>query len=422
MTYSGDFLGQLDELPEEDVEGIYGSAAEDEDAPVALFATQRSFDPWHLPVKQMVRDQQWAALTSRLIKELGFPPVLQYFTLPGRDLFDVRVLADVCSPHGIKIEYFGFDVGISNFDDPDVQEQPESNPRATATTAESALRQAGRITDNAVILPDRLEDIAMARSHASEQLSRKAPFDIVNMDACDHLAYKPRGRERNTFDALRALLSHQMDSKRPWLLFITTRVAPDLLGDPGIEFQRAVISNLKLSPDGFGSALASAIGAQLEVVSSALATAWGSHDTDFLKLYSIGVGKFLLQFFHAQPNHPAKVELASAYAYRVHAVDPDMLALAFRITPEQKRVYEPVVGGAAVIPNLEPERAIQVCSKAQRLWDLDLALQESTLLESVMTRTEALMRSANYDIGEWKQFVETHSRRLLTPGPSTAPG
>ena len=359
---------ESDEEAQDDILAIYGRP---ESYPVDLAQAveqRRSFRPWHHPVKQIVRVRQWAALTKRLLETRphGNPRFLRYFTLPGPDLLDVRVLADVCDPLGIRIEYFGFDAGTSNpADDADLAEDQSAD--ANWVTAESSLLQAGRITPDAVIYTDRLEDIAVPDSHAAMQLRQRPAFDVVNIDACDHLAYAPKGRTRNTFDALNALLQHQMGAKSPWLLFITTRAVPSLLGQPGIQFQAAITQNLCVPQGTFGASLAACLDVDESKLAAELNSIWGKQDARFLKLYSVGLGKFLLQFFHAQPNLPANVELASIYAYRVHCEEPDMLALAFRITPDAPRVFPPNVGGAVAVPALEPARATKVATQARKL-------------------------------------------------------
>ena len=320
---------------------------------------------------------------------------------------------------GVRIEYFGFDVGAEPQTSPDLE---GTYSKGAWINAESALRQAGRITADALILPDRLEDLALDHSQASSQLRQRATFDVINIDACDHLAYRPRGRQHNTFDALQALLKHQMTSKAPWLLFMTTRATPDLLGEPGLSFQTAVNQNILQVLGDFCEKLADCIGADPGKLASALTDVWGKHDVKFLKLYSIGLGKFLLQFFHMQPNLPADVELASCYAYRVHSDEPDMLALAFRITPGPTRVFRPGVGGAAVVPNLEPARAARIASQATKLQDLDSALSaEPEVRKEAVDGTETLLASANYDVTAWKQWLANRQRRPMVIEDTTLP-
>jgi len=411
MTSPADEGSGTDELPEEDLLATYGSSPATTEQVIESIERKTDFRPWHHPVKQIVRARQWAALTKKLIEARPQGGTrLRYFTLPGPDLLDVRVLADVCAPLDVQIEYFGFDVGA------ETQEEPAAEGRFAQgawINAESALRQAGRVTADALILPDRLEDLAVEESQASSQLRQRSTFDVINIDACDHLAYLPKGRPHNTFDALKALLKHQMSSRTSWLLFITTRAEPALLGDPGISFQMAITQNLGMQGD-FGAKLADCIGADAAKLGSALASTWSLHDSNFLKLYAVGLGKFLLQFFHMQPNLPANVELASAYAYRVHAQEPDMLALAFRITPDPPRVFPPNIGGAAIVPDLEPARASRVASQAAKLQDLDHALEvELDIRSEAVGGTEALLGSAHYDVTAWRDWLANHERRPM---------
>ncbi|MGH3428831.1 MAG: PP_RS20740 family protein, partial [Terriglobales bacterium] len=394
----------------DDILATYGDGLGTQPEPVPAIVPKKSaFLAWHHPVKQVVRDHQWAALTRRLIEERAERrALLRYFTLPGSDLLDVRVLAEVCAPLGVRIEYFGFNASAVGAEKAEIAE-------GAWVTPESALRQADRITDNAIIMPDRLEDIAVERSQAAGQLRLRGSFDVVNIDACDHLAFCPPGRERSTFDALNALLTHQITAEHPWLLFVTTRVEPALLGRPGERFQHAVSENLtRLGTPEFGAALARALEADASVLAAAVAQAWGTRGLRFLKLYAIGLGKFLLQFFHAQRNFPARVELASAYAYRVHGETPDMLALAFRVIPEGRQALTPNVGGAAAVPLLEPRRAAYIAERAERLQDLDGELAaDAGLFDAAVRNTAALLSLANYDVGAWCEWLAAHPERAL---------
>jgi hypothetical protein len=399
-----------DELSDEDLELVYGSQPGTEDEIDAATNRRKAFKPWHHPVKQIVRRRQWVEQTLRLIRNRGDESqTLRYFTLPGVDLLDVRVLAEFCNPLGVKIDYFGFNNGQ------DAAVGGDGTQRAGESfNAESTLRQAGRISETALILPDRLEDLAIDSSQAAAQLRQRSTFDVINIDACAHLAFQPAGRTHTTFDALRALLRHQMTSRTQWLLFITTRARPDLLGTPGDQFRSAITANLEMHSD-FAEALATSLNADPANLATSLASAWGNHDTNFLKLYCIGLGKFLLQFFHMQPNLPANVELASCYSYRVYNGEPDMLAVAFRITPDPPRVFDPGTGGTAFVEDLEPARAIRVATRAQNLWDLDAALSdEDDVRVEAVNGTVALLSAANYNLEAWRDWLESHPQRPMS--------
>lgn len=404
---------------EEDILAIYGDPVPEEQNEINLLTRRREFRPWHHPVKQIVRTYQWEALARKLLqnRDMENCDVLRYFTLPGADLLDVRVLAKACEPFRVRIEYFGFDSGSatrlpSESSGENGVDSQESSARWVS--AESVLLQSGLITPNAVIYSDRLEDIAVEDSHAAMQLSQRAAFDIINIDACDHLAYCPKGRDRSMFHALEALLKHQMRARTPWLLFITTRADPELLGEPGMIFQEAIAQNLRVPGSNFGDALATCLEADEGRLFSELASIWTKQDARFLKLYSVGLSKYLLQFFHAQPSLPSNVELVSVYSYRVYTEEPDMLALAFRITPDGPRFFSPSTGGAAIVPPLEAKRAVYVPNQAKKIQDIDLALEsEDSVREAAVNGTRDLLGSANYDVEEWGKWLENHEKRPM---------
>lgn len=387
---------------EDELAGVFGEdlGAAVEARPVARIR-KREFLPWHHPVKQIVRRQQWAELTGRLVRDRRAPrPKLQYFTLPGADLLDVQVLAEVCQPESVEIEYLGFNTAIA------------AGGPAPWAEIEASLRQAGLVSAGAQILSDRLEDIAKENSLAANALAWRPPFDVLNIDACDHLAFCPGNRDSNTFDAVKALLKHQINAREEWLLFITTRVDPELMGEPGEALKTAVNDNLQHPVRGFGEALALALEANEAEIERAVADAWGTKSEVFLRMYSIGLGKFLLQFFHAQPNHPANVELASACAYRVHDDVPDMLSLAFRITPDPARVFEPAVQQIAPANELEPLRACRLAQRAIRLRDLDRELAAGgNHIGIAVQETISLLSRSGYEIAEYRNWLANHDRR-----------
>ena len=398
---------EQDDLPEEDRALISSDAA-----PATLYgsAVGKPFAPWHHPVKQIVREQQWAELTRKLIGERQFPSdILRYFTLPGPDLFDIRVLSDVCVQSNIKIEYFGFlDGGASG------EEDDDGSPRAPWASAEAALRQSGRITANSEIAGDRLEDIAIERSKARSSLNQRQTFDVINLDGCGYLAHQPKNRTVCTFDALRALLAHQSKATSPWLLFLTTRADAQMLGTPGAHLQNAILQNLTDWPDSFGCQLAETMGWPFDTVASSITTAWSSSGMSFMQIFTLGVSKFLLKHFHQQRELQADVRLKSSYVYRVKGEDVDMAALAFLISPDPAPPPTRVAGGGAPQTNPEPGRACSIVRRIGRVWNIDEAIQnDSDLKARAVSGTEALLKIRNYDIVLWREWVTGHEIRPL---------
>jgi hypothetical protein len=394
------------------LEAVYGEATEEVSSLIGS-AARRSYAPWHHPVKQIVRDLQWSELAVKLLAEHRTErqrDILKYFTLPGADLLDVRVLAEATRQFGTKIEYFGFDVGFSAGEDIDQE-------RGAYFAAESALRQSGKITDQAFIATDYLEDIALNGTVAADRLKHRGVFDIINIDACSHLAYASEGRKTSIFNAVEKLLAHQLKADHPWLLFLTTRANVDRLGAPATAFQSAIHKNIEAHKDEFASPFAECIGANLATLASDMQGCWTTQNLQFLKLFLIGFGKYLLQFFHAQQNLPAKLELVSAFAYKVSSDEPDMLSLAFRVSPEGVRVNAGSAGGAQVIPQLELAHALKLVRRAARLWDLDQAIAEDdTLRQEAVQATERLLEAANYDIPGWREWLRTLPVRPMELG------
>lgn len=401
------------DLDEDDIASlVYGN--DDIGTAITRLTKKRGFAPWHHPVKQIVRDYQWGDAAKRLLKKNRAEDqrgTLRYFTLPGVDLLDVRQLAKSTQHYGSRIEYFGFNSGWKL--DADINDTGSSS--GAYLSAESALRQAGTITDTSVVWPDRLEDIARSRSTAANRLQQQAAFDIVNIDACDHLGYASEGREHTLFDAMETLLAHQLRAGKTWLLFITTRVDPQLLGAPAEKLRDAIAKNLELHPNDFGDALANCVGVDRATLESELENVWASHDDRLLKLFVLALGKHLLQFYYAQPNFTNRVELISAFAYRVHGDAPDMLSMAFRVTPEGMRILPAAAAPVVKLEQVELAEAQAIAEKAQEMWDLDgeTGIQNSDVAKDALDGTEILLNEANYDIDEWKEWLRTHQNRPM---------
>ncbi len=402
------------ELAEDDFTSrVYGDA--DTSAIASVQSKKRGFAPWHHPVKQIVRDYQWGDAAKRLLSQgrsVEQRGVLRYFTLPGADLLDVRQMAQSIEAFGSQIEYFGFNSGWK----PDATDGDQDGTSGAYLSAESALRQAGKVSSRSVVWPDRLEDIAQPNSTAADRLKQQAVFDIINVDACDHLGYVSEGRTHTLFDAIETLLAHQLRATDPWLLFVTTRADPNLLGAPAAKLQSAIAKNLELHPEGFGQALADCLGVDKAALISGLNQAWGCADERFLKLFVLALGKHLLQFYFGQVSFQNQVELISAFAYRVHGDQPDMVSIAFRITPGDLRIHPAAASPVVALQCVELVHAQAIAAKAKAIWDLDGAsgILAPEVAHDAISGTLRLLDEANYDIDAWKNWLRDHKHRPMT--------
>src|SRR3989344_5737744 len=81
-----------------------------EDVSHAKVSLKRKFLPWHKPRKQYIRSNQWNTLVVSLVDAIGLKAKgrsLEYLSLPGSDLLDVRSLYSVCAEKEVRIRFTG---------------------------------------------------------------------------------------------------------------------------------------------------------------------------------------------------------------------------------------------------------------------------------------------------------------------------
>lgn len=376
---------------EDELSAVYGDAEEVVRPTDADTSGKRksAFAPWHHPVKQFVRREQWVAQVRRLLAQHN-PRRLAYLTLPGEDMLDVRMLGELLKSENCQLDCLGFNSAGASNDDVGSQ-----------LNIQSALRQEGLITDKSITLADRIEEIARTSSQAHNVLSQWGTFDVINLDLCGH--FSAQG-DPSAFDAFNRIVEHQRSANRPWLLMLTTRVHPDQLNATKEHFNSAIQRNLDLN-ESFAEALSTALDVPAAELRAALPGIWRAADDRLIKLYAVGLGKYLLHLFHSQVQDPAHVELASCLAYRVHAEHPDMLSVVFRIDPQQKQLM-PAGVLAVEIPPIEVARANQIAGKAGRLGDIDRILgNDAERLEAFTQESENLLRISNYDTTQFRQWA-----------------
>lgn len=372
---------------EGDVASVYG-----EDVAAAQIGERREFKPWHHPVKQFVRREQWKVQLVRLLNgNRQGDGRIRYLTLPGADLLDVRYLGKELKQRGHVLEFLGFDTSAAG---------DAASEKSSQIDAESVLRQEGIISDNSLTLPDRLQDIALPQSQAANQLKQWRPFDVINLDVCGHFS--------DSLQAVERLVQHQRTTDKPWLLLLTTRVHPDTMGVLTQHFNAAIDNNLRLSHE-FREALALLVESAPQDVDANLQRAWANHNSQFVKLYAVGMGKHLLHLCHNQIQDPARVELKSCLAYRVFGNTADMLSVAFLIQPGPKMAIPANADATVHIQAIEAAHAVQICRKANALGDADELIENS--LEQCVEETEELLAALNYDLESYRQWIQAHPER-----------
>jgi hypothetical protein len=367
----------------------------------------REFQPWHHPVKQAVRAGQWAAQIERLIGDGHVEgDSLRYLTLPGADMMDVRYIGGRLRARGgapSLIEVFGFDSSKADFD------------RFGSQQALATLRQDQLASLESSLHVGRIEEITVDKSLAQRALKQAQPFDVINLDACNYLCADKANGQPSLFGALNVLMQHQLPRHRAWLLFITTRAdAANFNGQVADQLKSLVNQNIEHDGADFIDALNALTG--LKETDGGSSAAWAATDKLFLKMFAVGLGKYILHYFNNQLLFRARVTLHSTFGYRVSGVHPDMLALAFRVSPNQEGGLGVPAERIASVPIPQPniDDIVKMVQRASILLDVDDTIQKDHSIRSSTVKEQAdLLRATGYSLREWMAWLKGHPVRPL---------
>ncbi|GGE53118.1 hypothetical protein GCM10007276_32700 [Agaricicola taiwanensis] len=385
-----------DELPTEEELDIYQSEPAHTLAPDKL---KTDFKAWHHPRKQYVRIEQWCAEVRKLIPALGLSlgDPFKYLTLPGNELLDVRALNGVCDRAGVKLRYLGFNsVGAQT---------PEAVELALS---QSEVRSLSSIDEHSKVLDYRLEAIANRRSPAHEVTMRAGPFHAINLDLCESIAFREIGhRKGSSLEAAGKLLELQLQSAKPWLLFITTKAQPDLIADFARDgFMHALDANSRAS-EAFKAKLIEMLASKIEELDTDIRSAWTRQDVRFLKLFSAGLGKWMLGIL-ARASPPRGISLLSGCYYQSGTSGPNMLSLAFRCDGAVQVLQDPT----AILPApeeaaraTEVEAALALADTAIAMFDLDAHVRQSEVLEKLVDKSGRLLASARFGEDAYRSWA-----------------
>lgn len=277
--------------PEDDFEDDIGSSVlpvEIEQAAVPI--PLNKLQPWHRPRKQFVRERQWQFLANALIHMLkkGKAPSLRdgklkYLTLPGIDHFDVEVIGEAVQANGLKLEATGF-----------LSEAEKDPVKARSQVRADALIKRGLIEDTSITFPYKFEDMSSGTSQAYREIKSRAPFHIINVDACGSIARPKAQQSARIINALHSLIALQFETMSdPWVLFLTTDARPDDLSPEVICGLDDAIRQNAAESDVFRDGAISCVGVDGQDIEDALITAC-ENPARFVNKYSLGLSKWLL--------------------------------------------------------------------------------------------------------------------------------
>lgn len=401
--------------------------------PVHTAPQSNEFKPWHRVRKEFIRQQQWNALTSQLIKrrwqqelkqtddicapndefaEQASDQVDQFRTrplrclvIPGDDLLDIRALWRDTSDLNCTIRYLGFN------------ESHGSGQQGTRIhVANNAVTSLDRVVRDSQVIPDRFERITNAQSQARRYLRSYGPYHVINLDFCGSIFPNTQNDSVPYYDAIHQMLRYQFaEQTANWLLFITTEVQPSIASSEKLlPFSKLTRDNFDAHPEfreGVGAFIpTTAFEAGDEPVELAQLT-----DDQITKLFGVSLGKWLIKLCHsAKPQWT--VEMRRSYQYSINEdKGAVMLALAFEFTPNiTPPVDQSGISTLEVNPRKfanEKECAVKIAQRVAAIQDVDVRLEEEPDLKRKLIEDHAnLLNSAGFDRAAYLKWVEDGER------------
>lgn len=373
--------------------------------------------PWHKPRKQLVRKDLWLRLTRALLQRLknqGFVTAvpqnaargsaeesraeIRCLTLPGIDYLDARILGEECNTQGCRLSVLGLLSGGEN-----------SRHVARARVRQEGLVQAGYITDRSNTLARPLEEACAGG--AIRELRQRAPFHIVNIDACGSVAPPSAEHARRLVEAIHGIVELQLARcTHRWLLFLTVEGrANEVHSETMDAFCASIVENAEKSSQ-FAEAASDTLQPGTADIKAAIAHAKAAGQRAFLALFAMGMGKWLLHFAE-QKQWSVRMDRAFCHSTNVPGEPaPTMCALAFEFIPPTPGLIDnsgasrraPSEAGAhPENPSVIVAASVKAMSNADELMNAD-----ATLKDGLREETRNLLKEAGYSEAALAKLAE----------------
>ena len=392
--------------PEGEVEFDLGDSVLPEEVddiavPLPLVALQ----PWHRPRKQFIRERQWVRCAEMLLDRLGASDApslrsgkVNYLTLPGVDYFDVEVIGRLAAERDLDLETVGF-----------MAEAVNEPVKARSQFRSEALVKRGLITDTSVTYPYRVEELARRGGQAYRNARARAPFHIINIDACGSIARPGAQPSTTLMEALFCLLELQFNTIRdPWLLYLTTDVRRETV-DPKVKraLDEAIEQNASES-DEFCQGVIASVGGPGDELVQALARA-DAVPAKLLRKFSLGLAKWLI---HNAVQQEWDVKCRPFFCYSTTGEGeqgPSMPCLAFEFRPRPLNLRDVHGVVEALVDDEEGglDYSMEALRRSQEMTDVDTLLANDALLErDFADRQRGLLQRAGYRDQALREFDE----------------
>lgn len=358
------------------------------------------FFPWHKPRKQYIRLEQWNSAAASLIQALNLSDgrrSLEYLSLPGPDLLDVRALYSVCEAAGVKLKF----TGLNHI-------PPEKKALLSDQLISlDELRNRDFIDNASDVYPDKLENLSKKDSIAYQRVIKLAgTYDVINIDLCDSfLGAPPQDKQENYYNSLFELLRYQADNRNEdWLFFITSRTNSDMV-DPKtfLRFIEVLESVFEVDDDLYNHIVDSGIFSAVFFNGKKLSRPPLDSKT-FGNVVATGIGKWVFSsLVENLPAHRSKMLKLFSYNVSVEEGHCDMISLGFWCKKNPSPARDPLGLAKGVIPAgdsidvLKSKGLKQIVDSVTSAIDIDKLLCQKGLFEQYLHLSAELMRSARYD-------------------------
>lgn len=358
------------------------------------------FAPWHKPRKQYVRREQWMRHIQGVIEKLrhngdlnGDRP-FRYLTLPGPDLLDVKLVADLCGHNKERLHYLGF-----------CHVDEENGRRLRRNVNEFGIARSADIAPSSGVVLAPLQDVQRQNSKAFVSMTKSGTFDAVNIDACDPIAKDDKNATGRLIDSIRCVTEYQIANRRaPWVLFLTTPVQVDTISDESLGVLLSQIEQNTRNDEEFAEEISCQFsgGEDLAAFMHRLSRQNGSK---LLSLVTLGLAKW---FIHLSEQVHFRVKMMKSYNYSVfqkEPYEPNMLSLCFLFEPSPPKIFDETGLTMNQTPNpvdtLPISDHIRALRKSISIENVDELMNSNEDLMSAMTEdAKEMLRKAGYPVDD----------------------
>lgn len=355
---------------------------------------RRSFQPWHRPRKQHVREQQWAAEAQWLLAQRRPDQgPLRYLTLPGSDLLDVRYLhQQVCAPAEQRLHFLGFDTAAA----------PGRPGQAAHNVAMREVRDLPMVVDSSDVLEYDVRQLATDNHIAWRRAVRLGPFDLINLDLCGHVTSEAPGLDGSLYTAVARLFSLQDRRPDPWVFLLTTRLGRDAVGIGTLARLDVLVADNVRGCEPFRRALERLLDVRPPDAHSA--ASWNPQQQ--CDLLTVQIGKWLLGLAH---DISCDLALESCVTYRIASDSGanDMASLAFRLTPQPRAVQDAarLAADPATSTSKECAQAAALTDMVAHALDIDATLDSDTALRDRLIEETVELLGPGYDGEAYRRWA-----------------